>query len=219
MTSLWPDLVVRGDRAATAARFDVDLREHPTLPNEVADRLRAEAQAAGYAAGWAEGRRQAELIAAAVRKEIAAQARDAAEAQAARVEQALAAVDRAVSDLERRMVPVAAELEDLVVGIAFAVAEAVVGRELASADPGRDAVARALAMAPVGRPVTVRLNPSDHETVTGGQAGAIDRDGRTVTLLADPGIQRGDAIAECDATTIDARIEPALARARKVLGL
>ena len=40
MTSSWPETVVRGERAVTAARFDVDLREQPTLPNEVANRLR-----------------------------------------------------------------------------------------------------------------------------------------------------------------------------------
>ncbi|WP_205862927.1 FliH/SctL family protein [Planosporangium thailandense] len=220
MTSSWPETVVRGQRAVTAARFDVDLREQPTLPTEVASRLRAEAHAAGYAAGWAQGRQQAELIAEAVRREIAAEARDAAEAQSARVEQALIAISRAVADLEQRMVPVVDHLENLVVETAFILAEAVLGRELTCAEqPGRDALARALALAPTGCPVTVRLHPTDHETVTGGQPGPVEIEGRTVTLLADPGLQPGDAVAECDATTIDARIAPALARAREVLGL
>jgi flagellar assembly protein FliH len=220
MTSSWHETVIRGDRAMTAARFDVDLREQPTLPNEVADRLRAEAQAAGYAAGWAQGRQEAELAAQAAREQTAAQVNEAARIQAARVEQALVAMSLAVADLERRMVPVAVELEDLIVGTAFALAEAVVGRELATAaEPGRDAVARALALAPAGRPVTVRLHPDDHATATGEQQGPVEIDGHTVTLLADPNLQPGDAVAECDATTIDARIEPALARVREVLGL
>lgn len=220
MTNSWPDTVVRGPRAATAARFDVDLREHPTLPNEVASRLRAEAQAAGYAAGWAEGRRHAELIAEAVRKEVAEQVQEAAEVQSARVEQALAAVGRAATDLEQRMVPVIGDLEHLIVDAAFTLAEALIGRELACAEqPGRDAITRALALAPTGRPVTVRLHPTDHETVTAGQPGPVEMEGHTVTLLADPTLQPGDAVAECDATTIDARIAPALARVREVLGL
>ncbi|MCW2640943.1 MAG: flagellar assembly protein FliH [Dactylosporangium sp.] len=220
MTSSWPETVVRGERAVTAARFDVDLREQPTLPNEVANRLRAEAQAAGYATGWAQGRREAELVARGARDQTAAQVQQEAEIQAIRVEQALVAVSLAAADLQRRMVPVAAEFEDLIVGTAFALAEAVIGRELAvAAEPGRDAVARALALAPTGRPVTVRLHPADHETVTGGQPCPVEVEGRTVTLLADPSLQPGDAVAECDATTIDARIAPALARVREVLGL
>ncbi|MGC9669208.1 FliH/SctL family protein [Planosporangium sp. 12N6] len=215
-----PETVVRGDRAVAAVRFDVDLREQPTLPNEVAHRLRAEAQSAGYATGWAQGRREAEVAARAAREQTAAQVREQAEMQALRVEQALSAVSRAVAHLERQMVPVATELEDLIVRTAFALAEAVIGRELAvAADPGRDAVARALALAPAGRPVTVRLHPADHATVTGGQLRSVEMDGRTVTLLADPGLQPGDAVAECDVTTVDARIAPALARAREVLGL
>jgi flagellar assembly protein FliH len=218
--SLWPDAVVRGERAVSAARFDVDLREHPTLPNEIADRLRSEAQATGYAAGWAQGRREAELAAQATREEVAAQVRQEVDVQALRAERALVAISLAVADLEHRMVPVATELEDLAVGMAFALAEAVIGRELeASAQPGRDAVARALALVPASRPVTVHLHPADHETVTGGQPGPVEIDGRTVTLLADPSLQPGDAVAECDATTIDARIEPALARVREVMGL
>jgi flagellar assembly protein FliH len=220
MTSSWPSTVVRGERAVTAARFDVDLREQPTLPNEVADRLRAEAQAAGYATGWAQGRREAEVSARAARERTAAQAREQAEMQALRVEQAIAAVTRAAAGLERQMIPVAAEFEDLIVGAAFTLAEAILGRELAMAtDPGRDAVARALALAPTGRPITVRLHPGDHATVTGGQFESVQMDGRTVTLVADPGLQPGDAVAECDATIIDARIAPAVARVREVLGL
>ncbi|GII26167.1 FliH/SctL family protein [Planosporangium mesophilum] len=220
MTNSWPSTVVRGERAVTAARFDVDLREQPTLPNEVADRLRAEAQASGYATGWAQGRREAEVAARVGRERTAAQVREQAEMQALRVEQAIAAVTRAAAGLERQMVPAAAEFEDLIVGAAFTLAEAILGRELAMAtDPGRDAVARALALAPAGRPITVRLHPSDHATVTGGQFGSVQMDGRTVTLVADPTLQSGDAVAECDATTIDARIAPALARVREVLGL
>jgi flagellar assembly protein FliH len=205
---------------ATAARFDVDFGERLSLPAEVADRLRAEAQAAGYATGWAQGRREAELAAQAARDQAAAQVRDAAAAQAARVGQALGALAGAAGQLEGRMVPVAAELEDLIVSTAYALAEAVIGRELAmAAEPGRDAVARALALAPTDQPVTVRLHPADYATVTDGQPGPVEIDGRAVNLVADHSLQPGDAVAECDATTIDARLGPALYRVREVLGL
>src|SRR4051794_17103762 len=55
-----PAETVSLDSHVTLARFDIDLSEHPTLPGDVATRLRAEAQAAGYAVGWADGRREAE---------------------------------------------------------------------------------------------------------------------------------------------------------------
>jgi flagellar assembly protein FliH len=160
------------------------------------------------------------VAAQATREHVAAQVRQEADIQGLRVEQALVAISLAVADLERQMLPVAAEFENLIVETAFTLAEAIIGREPALAtEPGRDAMARALALAPSGRPVTVRLHPADHETVTGGQPGPVEIEGRSVMLLADPSLQPGDAIAECDATIIDARIAPALARAREVLGL
>lgn len=214
--------LLHGERAGVAAtaRFDVDLREQPTLPGGLADRLRAEAEAAGYAVGWAQGRREAELAARAARDQEQARATETAAAQATRVGQALNAVVGAAGSLEARMVPVAADLEDLIVSTAYALAEQIIGRELAAAaEPGRDAIARALAYAPANRPVTVRLHPSDYATVTQAQPGLVEIEGRTVSLLADATMRPGDAVAECDATTIDARIEPTLARVREVLGL
>jgi flagellar assembly protein FliH len=44
-------------------------------------------------------------------------------------------------------------------------------------------------------------------------------DGRPITLVDDPSLKPGDAVAVCDATTIDARLGPALERVREVLGL
>src|SRR4051794_26723436 len=216
------DTVVRGTAAgtATAARFDVSLGERLALPTELYERLRAEAQSAGYASGWAQGRREAELAAGAARDQADAEARQAAAAQAARAQQALIAVAGAAAQLEQRMVPTTAELEELIMTTAFAIAESVIGRELASAtEPGRDAVARALALTPTDRPVTVRLHPTDYATVTEEQPARVEMNGREVNLVADHSLHPGDAVAECDATTVDARIQPALNRVREVLGL
>jgi flagellar assembly protein FliH len=80
-------------------------------------------------------------------------------------------------------------------------------------------LARVLALAPEQRPVTVRLNPADRMTI-----GLSDRttelvvDGRSITLVEDPTLQPGDAVAVSDATTIDARLGTALERVREVLG-
>jgi flagellar assembly protein FliH len=145
--------------AATAARFDVDLRSRRTLPEELVNEARAQGHATGYAAGWAQGRQEAQLAAVAAHEQLLADARHAAALQAAAVERAVAALAGAAAELERRTAPVAAELEDAIVAGAFALAQAVLGRELATAEsPGRDALARALALAPTGRPVVVRLS-------------------------------------------------------------
>jgi flagellar assembly protein FliH len=93
----------------------------------------------------------------------------------------------------------------------------VLGHQARAADePGREAIARALALAPEGRPVTVRLNSDDWMTIGMDE---VVIDGRKVTLVDDPSLSRGDAVAQCDATTIDARLGPALQRVREVLGL
>lgn len=211
--------VLRGERAgiATSVELEVDLTRRGPVPAVVMERLRAEGHAAGYAAGWAQGRQEARVAVEAVAAEAIEQSRLAAEDQRLRVDRALTALAVATHGLERRVVPSAEDTEEAVVATAFVLAEAVIGRELAlAAEPGAEAMARALDLAPKNRPVTVRLNPGDLATIG---AGTAKIDGRTVTLVADGSLSAGDAIAECDATTIDARLGPALDRAREVLGL
>ena len=201
--------------AAPSARFDVDLRERETLPPELVERWRAEAEATGYAAGWAQGVREAREAAAHDAAEAAREAAERAEQHRQRVERALHAIGRAAEALEARAVPAAHDIEEQIVATAFAIAQAVLTRELRTAtEPGREALARALALAPSTSPVTVRLNPADRLTI--GQTELV-MDGRTVTLVDDPGLQPGDAVALCDATTVDARLSPALDRVREVL--
>jgi flagellar assembly protein FliH len=207
--------VLRGQRAGavTKARFEVDLRGKPALPVE----LRAQAHAAGYAAGWSQGRQEADAAARAERDRERANASAVTAELTARAESAIAALGTAAASLERRAAQSTAEAENAIATAAFALAEAIVGRELAVAEnPGHEALARALALAPAGRPVTVRLNGADHELLAAG-GNRLDVDGRTVTLVADPALQPGDALAECDATRIDARIGTAIERVREVL--
>ncbi|UWP81513.1 flagellar assembly protein FliH [Dactylosporangium fulvum] len=209
--------VLRDDRAGAApsARFDVDLSERETLPPDLVARMRAEAEAVGYAAGWAQGRREAQASAAAEAERMATEAAEVAEMHRRRVDRALKALGAAAEALEHRAVPAAHDIEAQIVESAFALAEAVLGRELrTAAEPGREALTRALALAPAASPVTVRLNPADRLTI--GRTELV-MDGRTVTLVEDPALQPGDAVAVCEATTIDARLGPALERVREVL--
>lgn len=208
--------VVRGQAAdgARPARFNIPLGQRVSLPPEVAERLAAQARAAGYAIGWAEGRRAADEETQRLREELSTQAREALDAQAVASANALRAVAAAASRLEERTARIAADLEAQLVEAAFALAEALVGHELAaSTDPGRDALRRALALAPQGRPALVRLHPDDAATMSGSST----VDGRDVVVVADASLSRGDAIVDCDSTNIDARIDAALRRAREAL--
>src|SRR4051812_7991889 len=205
--------VLRGGAAASVRT--AQLTESLVVRPQSADEAREAARSAGYAAGWAAG---AQAAAAQVRAEAAhvaaAEASRVAEREA-RFARALSAVSQAAAELERRAAVPAAEAADAIAEAAFALAAAIVGRELAlAAEPGADAVRRALSMAPAGRPVTVWLSPEDADSLDGAALPFLDRE---VSIVPDAGLRSGDAVAECDATSIDARIAPALARAKETL--
>jgi flagellar assembly protein FliH len=188
-----------------------------SIPQSMIDSARDAARAAGYAEGWASGTQ-------------AARAQALSEAEVARIERmraatalrlkghtALESVERAATALERRAVAGAEQLEDLILSAALQIAEAVVGHALRDdAVRGRAALARVLALAPDREPVEVRLHPEDHELLTAGEDYAAGSD-RTITLVADPRLQPGDAVALCGATEIDARISEGIARVRQAL--
>lgn len=208
--------LVRDAAAQTArsVRFDAGFAQHAALPEDVAARLRAEAQATGYAAGWAEGRQAAELAAREAREAFAAEAAEITAAQEESARRVLGALAAAVDRFERRATPAVEDLQVELVEAAFALAEAIIGRELATAtEPGRDAIARALALAPPGRGAVARLSPADAATLSG----TATVDGREVVVVADPALAPGDAVVECDASTIESRLDAAVERARQVL--
>jgi flagellar assembly protein FliH len=233
-----PVLPAEEARAVPAARFDLPLGTSP-VPEKLVAEARRTAEAQGYAAGWAEGKRRA----ADANKEAAERAEAFAQRAAADwsslLEQAVQAIAAAAAGLEKRAAQPAAEAEEALVAAAFALAEALVGHDVAaSRSPGEDAIRRALALAPHDRPVRVRMHPAAYAMITTGvtsnSGGARKRtgrgrdrsalgerivDGRRITVVPDPMLGPGDAIAECDATTIDARLGSALDRVRELLGL
>ncbi|RZS91418.1 flagellar assembly protein FliH [Motilibacter rhizosphaerae] len=212
-TVVLPGVPLRGAQAGTVRSAGIGQRL--TAPVLSPDQAREAARSEGYAVGWAAGMREA---AAAVQAQVlAAQQEHAAvrAAYAARVEAALGALERAGVELATRALPLVEEVADAITAGGYAVAEAVVGRELQQVAPGPDAVRRVLAQAPTGRPVLVRLAPEDVEAVLA--LGDELVGGREVQLVADPSLRSGDAVAECDYTTIDARIGHALARVKEIL--
>jgi flagellar assembly protein FliH len=213
----------------TSARADADLRTgrwtrfggsavrgdgatEATLSGLV-DRARAAARAQGYAAGWAEGR-QVALASAVADEQQRAEVRGLAHAQAvADQDAATAALQRVVDGYADSAAGVLDDLAGSTVALALQLAEAILGREVATAaDPGADALRRALVAVPPAVAVTVRLHPDDRA--------ALDPavlDGRPVTFVDDPALERGDAVVETDTGVVDATLRGALARVLEVL--
>lgn len=186
------------------------------VPEQVLAPARAAAQAAGYAAGWAHGVQAARLMAEAEQHAAAAQRQRAEARHTAEVQRAITALDTAAGDLEQRSAPGAHEIEDMIVSAALTIAEALIGTSLRDHETrGRAALLRALALAPAGEDVVVALHPDDL-AVLDGKADHLDLS-RSITLVADPSLAPGDALATCGATAIDARISAGLARVREVL--
>jgi flagellar assembly protein FliH len=236
------------------ARLDSDLRTSPfarrlgTDPRLVdprleaefvatADLVRAEARKQGHAEGLAAGLREGRAQAAQELAEALAAQTQEVEELSRTVRSAVEALSAGAAGLERRMLPSATDAEQQVACIALELVQTLLGHELAvSTDPGAAAVARALALAPVGRPVLARLHPDDLATIAtttctaptrvGGPHMPLDGMGgplmlmvgeREVTLIADATVERGGCLADCDATRIDAQLGAALERVKAAL--
>ncbi|WIM96085.1 FliH/SctL family protein [Actinoplanes oblitus] len=212
--------VIRGAVAetATAARFATDLKLPDPNDPKLLEEARQQARAAGYAEGWAQGKREA----AAAAEAAAARALEAEHQHDHRRSAALAhavnALGRAVTELENQLMPTFTELQELVLASAFELAEAIVGRNLHD-DPerGRDALRRAMTAAPEHGDVRLRLHPDDYATLVADDGAEFDYQGRRITLHPDPGLRPGDAVAETGTATVDATIAAAVARAREAL--
>lgn len=131
----------------------------------------------------------------------------------------LHAVREALAALDARDEAAFADVERTVAAMAVEIAEVLVGRHLEVADlPALDAVHRAFALAPRQSAAIVRLNPADAARLPEGGAELVDGlPGGTVTIVADPTIERHGCIVEAGNRTIDAQLGPALDRLREVL--
>ena len=155
---------------------------------------------AGYAAGQAAAQAEAE--------EAACQSR-------VRMERTLEALDRAIGTAGRALVDRQDQLEHSLTDFAFELVETLFGRELQlSADPGRDAVERALAIDDTGLPATVRLHPDDVDAL--GDVAALGGS-RVVRVIADPSVEPGGALVDIGEATIDSQLSQALERVRSLL--
>lgn len=226
--------VLRGGAASVArpARMDAELGTTPyagrgvvdarlTDPHlaEVVERARrdavrdgqAEGFAEGYAAGLATGAAEAQALAAAQEQ----QRRTAAEGERVRAAEALAVLTGAAAAFRDAETTAVEHVEGVVVELALQIARAVLGREVATAaDPGADALRRALALAPRDAPVTARLHPDDVAALADVDALAP---GRGLLVVADPAVARGGCVLDAAGRHVDAQVEPALQRVAEVL--
>ncbi|MDO9498343.1 MAG: FliH/SctL family protein [Nocardioides sp.] len=179
----------------------------------LAESTRTAARSQGYAVGWAEGRREAAVKAAAVTA-VAEEERRVAEARREQEHRAaVAALTQAAASLQRTLAEVSAHVEDQALLLARELTEALVQHELRlSPDPGVDVVRRALSVLPSGLPVTLRLHPSVADA-----AAVRDLAERGVRVVDDPSLGPGDALVEADDHIVDLCVGSALARLREVL--
>jgi len=158
----------------------------------------------GYDAGYADGQRDAE-----------AAARDAERESVALLDNAVTALGRSVDAARSAYEERSAQLESAVPRFAFELLEVLFGREsVLAVDPGREAVARALALDESSLPAIARLSPGDADTI--GQLADL-APSRPLTVVADPTVEPGGAKVEIGSTTIDSQLSRALERVRAVI--
>lgn len=221
---------------AVRAQLDTDLRPAPLthrfgttvrLADPVLERaleatrahVRRAATAEGYAQGHAAGMKAGQARADKTAAATAAANAQAAAVTAAKVDIALGGLRAAADALEAAVLPTLAGAEEVVLRTGVELAEALLARELTlTPEAGLDAVGRALASMPGTRPVTVRLNPADLATLDLAKATELPAvGGRPLLFTPDFSVERGGAIADCDAVRIDAQLGAAMTRIREVL--
>lgn len=171
---------------------------------EAARAVRQEASRVGYEDGYAAG------LAAAADQTRALQNETTQRATAA-----LSALDAAAASLTGRQQVTVADVEQRIAEVAIELAEAILRRELAACDaPARDAMVRALQLAPPRVNAVARLHPDDVATIGDLMEIAPDRE---VAVIADAAVEQGGCVLEVGPCRIDAQITPALQRVREVL--
>jgi flagellar assembly protein FliH len=208
---------------ARVVRFDRPLVDQPAWADPRMGRQLAEASraareqglAAGYATGWAQGRRDA---AAAERADAAARAEReeaARRQQAARAQTLLASLAQAGRTLSEHAAPAWDELVEVLIDGAMGILAAGLGRELSAVDAETLEAARAaLRLLPGDDAVTLHVNPGDVPLLGNGEVDGLP-DG--LTVVADAGVAAGTVVARTPLQSLPVDLRAALRTAEEVL--
>jgi flagellar assembly protein FliH len=192
-------------RAGTWTRFGADsvLGDAVTerTLSALAESTRSAARSQGYAVGWSEGQRAARAEAAETARLVDAERRAEDAVRAAEHRDALDALRSAAARLHDAVGTAVARVDEHASALTLALTETILG--FAAAD--LDTVRRGLSLAPPDGLVALRVHPDDVVPCE-------------VRLIADPGLARGDVLAEYDDHVLDLRISTALERVREALG-
>ncbi len=203
-TGLWTRLGDDSILGDTATEESLDL---------LAERARSAARAQGYTVGWAQGRRAAASEAEAAARVADELVRTAEQRREGEHQAAIDALVRAAAGLHEAVSAICDSVAEQATDLALAVTHELLGHELSVlADPGVQVVRRALAAAPPGPTVSVRLHPALVETGAVSDLAALG-----VAVIGDPSLAPADAIIESDETVIDLRMSTALERLTDVL--
>lgn len=188
---------------------------YPSLASPVSDEEIERARIHGHAAGYAAGLRAAEADAASLAERVRIE-RDALRADAATaLASALAALEAASREVAQTSELVLADADQALIAAAVELAQSIIGRELASDESSaRAALSRALSSVDQSIVLDVRLNPVDLAVLSANQIASAH-----VNLVADPALDRGDAVVDVPSGRVDARISSALDRARAEIGV
>jgi flagellar assembly protein FliH len=128
--------------------------------------------------------------------------------------QLIEALEAMMAQLEVRMAQEAERVASEAANLALEIASAILAREVATADdPGGEAIARCLAVAPAEGDLVAHLHPEDARRL--GEVGGLGD--RGLTVKADERVERGDAVVRVDETLIDGRLARALEQVAEVL--
>ena len=186
---------------------------YPAIRNAGIDVQFEDARRRGYAAGFAEALRDAEVEFQERVAKLEVEHLRNAERNEDRSRAAVAIVMRAADALDQRTAPVLADADHAVVKAAMELAEAILCRELRHGPTSaRSALARALDHAAAASVVAVRMNPTDLALLEDDMHAHAG-----IAFVADPSLKPGDAIAQLEVGLLDARISTALDRARHEL--
>lgn len=197
-----------------ASPEELDLSDYATAGSETAitPEMAEHAKESGYKEGWAQGFEEAKRAA---DETFAIERRLWQEEQTRRLGSTLDALASAVVELQNRQALEIHNLEDHVADTAFALATALIGRELQlSESPGRDAVSRALALTPSDAALVIRCNPNDVETME-----PLDDllAGRQFRIVADSEVETGGCLIDTAECQVDALLSTATARMAEAL--